>query len=170
MASSRVVNQILLPVTMFTTTMSSSFSLLLYIALMGCLMADAFAPIPSSSTASSSSQLEAQQQLGVDRRSWFQEATTVAAAAFVLAPPAALAEDAAVATPPPVVAAAPVIDTKVFVDPVGYFEITIPKYFFALRRSAKGDLPNAKTGQGRRGSSIFTAGDMAKAEVVAVER
>jgi hypothetical protein len=67
------------------------------------------------------------------------------------------------------VAAAP-IETKNFIDPVGYFFITIPKTYFALRRSAKGDLPDAKTGQGRRGSSIFPAGDMGKAIVVAVER
>jgi hypothetical protein len=31
-------------------------------------------------------------------------------------------------------------------------------------------LPDPSSGQGRRGSSIFTAGNMAKAEVVAVER
>ena len=59
---------------------------------------------------------------------------------------------------------------KDFVDPKGLFSIRIPKDFFTLRRSAKGDLPDEKTGQGRRGSSIFTAGNMAKAEVVAVER
>ena len=67
-------------------------------------------------------------------------------------------------------ATATVVEMKDFVDPVGYFSIRIPKYFFALRRSAKGDLPDPKTGQGRRGSSIFTAGDMRKAELVAVER
>lgn len=46
----------------------------------------------------------------------------------------------------------------------------VPQRFFAIRRSAKGDLPDAKTGKGRRGGTIFTAGDMAKAEVIAVER
>lgn len=62
------------------------------------------------------------------------------------------------------------VEMKKFVDPIGLFEIMVPKRFFSLRRSAKGDLPDEKTGQGRRGSSIFTSGDMAKAEVVAVER
>lgn len=61
------------------------------------------------------------------------------------------------------------IEMKSFVDPQGLFALNVPKRFFVIRRSAKGDLPNEK-GQGRRGSSIFTAGDMAKAEVVAVER
>eukprot|EP00550_Attheya_septentrionalis_P006437 CAMPEP_0198284262 /NCGR_PEP_ID=MMETSP1449-20131203/3758_1 /TAXON_ID=420275 /ORGANISM="Attheya septentrionalis, Strain CCMP2084" /LENGTH=339 /DNA_ID=CAMNT_0043981253 /DNA_START=236 /DNA_END=1255 /DNA_ORIENTATION=+ len=59
---------------------------------------------------------------------------------------------------------------KEFIDPLGLFSVKVPKEFFTLRRSAKGDLPDAKTGQGRRGSSIFTAGNMAKAEVVAIER
>jgi hypothetical protein len=59
---------------------------------------------------------------------------------------------------------------KKFVDPQGLFEIEIPTNFFAIRRTVKGDLPDAETGTGRRGSSIFTAGDLNKAEVVAVER
>lgn len=59
---------------------------------------------------------------------------------------------------------------KEFVDPQGLFSLRVPQSFFTLRRSAKGDLPDSKTGNGRRGSSIFTAGNMAKAEVVAVER
>ena len=58
---------------------------------------------------------------------------------------------------------------KTFVDPAGLFVLNIPQRFFALRRSAKGDLPDAQTGTGRRGSTIFSAGDMAKAEVVSVE-
>lgn len=58
---------------------------------------------------------------------------------------------------------------KTFVDPQGLFVVNIPKRFFALRRSAKGDLPDEKTGSGRRGSTIFSAGDMAKAEVVSIE-
>ena len=64
----------------------------------------------------------------------------------------------------------PKIEMKEFVDPAGYFSIQVPKHFFAIRRSIKGDLPDPKTGQGRRGSSIFTAGDMNKAELVAIER
>mmetsp|Transcript_51452 Transcript_51452/g.57465 ORF Transcript_51452/g.57465 Transcript_51452/m.57465 type:complete len:334 (+) Transcript_51452:114-1115(+) len=62
------------------------------------------------------------------------------------------------------------LEMKEFVDPSGLFSLRIPKEFFTLRRTQKGDLPNSKTGKGRRGSSIFTAGNMAKAEVVAVER
>ena len=50
------------------------------------------------------------------------------------------------------------------------FSIEVPQTFFAIRRTNKGDLPDAKTGKGRRGGTIFTAGDMGKAEVVAVER
>jgi hypothetical protein len=50
------------------------------------------------------------------------------------------------------------------------FSISLPQRFFAIRRTVKGDLPDAKTGKGRRGGTIFTAGDMSKAEVVAVER
>ncbi len=61
------------------------------------------------------------------------------------------------------------VEMKTFLDPMGLFVIQIPKRFFALRRSSQGDLPDAK-GQGRRGSSIFTAGDLAKAEVIAIER
>ena len=60
-------------------------------------------------------------------------------------------------------------EMKKFVDPYGMFDIEVPEEFFTLRRTAKGDLPDAQ-GKGRRGSSIFTAGNMAKAEVVAVER
>jgi hypothetical protein len=62
------------------------------------------------------------------------------------------------------------VEMKTFVDPKGLFAINVPKSFFAIRRTVKGDLPDEKTGKGRRGSSIFTAGDMAKAEVVAIER
>jgi len=60
------------------------------------------------------------------------------------------------------------IEMKTFEDPL--FALSVPKSFFTLRRTQKGDLPDAKTGKGRRGSSIFTAGNMAKAEVIAVER
>lgn len=62
------------------------------------------------------------------------------------------------------------LEMKEFVDPEGLFSLSVPKGFYTLRRTQKGDLPNAKTGKGRRGSSIFTAGNLAKAEVVAVER
>jgi hypothetical protein len=61
------------------------------------------------------------------------------------------------------------IDMKTFLDPLGMFAINVPTRFFTIRRSAKGDLPDAK-GKGRRGSTIFSAGDMSKAEVVAIER
>ena len=59
------------------------------------------------------------------------------------------------------------LEMQVFEDPL--FSVRVPKTFFTLRRTQKGDLPDAKTGKGRRGSSIFTAGNMAKAEVIAVE-
>ncbi|KAL3809272.1 hypothetical protein ACHAXA_009970 [Cyclostephanos tholiformis] len=64
------------------------------------------------------------------------------------------------------------VPMKRFVDNANpsLFEIDVPRRFFAIRRSAKGDLPDANTGQGRRGGTIFTAGDMSKAEVIAVER
>jgi hypothetical protein len=99
----------------------------------------------------------------VDRRALLTQGVVAAASCLlVAAAPVVAGADTDVAAAP--------IETKNFVDPVGYFFITIPKTYFALRRSAKGDLPDAKTGQGRRGSSIFTAGDMGKAIVVAVER
>ena len=66
-------------------------------------------------------------------------------------------------------AAAPV-PLKTFIDPEGLFALEVPQGYYTLRRKAKGDLPDEKTGAGRRGSSIFTAGNMAKAEVLAVER
>lgn len=59
------------------------------------------------------------------------------------------------------------MEMKLFEDPL--FMVSVPKGFFTLRRTQKGDLPDSKTGNGRRGSSIFTAGNMAKAEVIAVE-
>ena len=80
-------------------------------------------------------------------------------------PNVALAEEEAAA-----VVVENAVEMKTFVDPQGMFALTLPKRFFALRRTSKGDLPDSKTGAGRRGSSIFTGGDMAKAEVVAVER
>jgi hypothetical protein len=94
-------------------------------------------------------------------------AGTVASVAIVgnlLTASSANADDTAVAT---ILSKAPM---KEFLDPQGLFSIRVPQEFFTLRRTQKGDLPDAKTGKGRRGSSIFTAGNMAKAEVVAVER
>jgi hypothetical protein len=67
-------------------------------------------------------------------------------------------------------ASATAVAMKTFVDPEGLFIINIPQRFFAIRRTNQGDLPNAATGSGRRGSSIFNAGDLAKAEVLAIER
>jgi hypothetical protein len=62
------------------------------------------------------------------------------------------------------------VPMKLFVDPQGLFVLSLPQRFFVLRRTAKGDLPDETTGKGRRGSSILNAGDLAKAEVLAVER
>ena len=59
------------------------------------------------------------------------------------------------------------VEMKQFDDSL--FSLKVPKDFCTLRRTQKGDLPDEKTGKGRRGSSIFTAGNMAKAEVIAVE-
>ncbi|GKZ01168.1 hypothetical protein MPSEU_001068200 [Mayamaea pseudoterrestris] len=50
------------------------------------------------------------------------------------------------------------------------FTIRLPKNYFAIRRTAKGDLPDSSTGKGRRGATIFTGGDMQKAELIAIER
>jgi hypothetical protein len=87
------------------------------------------------------------------------------AAALTLAPLEAFADMSAEVVVPQEV------PMKTFVDNANpsLFSIDVPQRFFAIRRSAKGDLPDAK-GQGRRGGTIFTAGDMAKAEVIAVER
>ena len=65
---------------------------------------------------------------------------------------------------------APPLDMTLFIDPKGLFSVIVPSRFFKLRRTDKGDLPNEKTGKGRRGSSIFTAGDLGKAEIIAIER
>jgi hypothetical protein len=96
----------------------------------------------------------------VSRRDWF--GSLAAVGAVICAPyQAAFAEEQTA------VAAVPM---KEFLDPLGLFSIRVPKAFFTLRRTAKGDLPDEKTGIGRRGSSIFTAGEMSKAELIAVER
>jgi hypothetical protein len=62
------------------------------------------------------------------------------------------------------------VTMKTFIDPQGLFVMNIPQRYFAIRRTNQGDLPSTSTGSGRRGSSIFNAGDLSKAEVVAVER
>jgi hypothetical protein len=76
-----------------------------------------------------------------------------------------------------ILAPLPTLATETTIDEVplksitdDLFSISVPQRFFAIRRTVKGDLPDAKTGKGRRGGTIFTAGDMSKAEVVAVER
>jgi hypothetical protein len=98
--------------------------------------------------------------IAISRRDWF--GSLAAVGAVICAPyQAAYAEELTAAAPVPM---------KDFLDPLGLFSIRIPKIYFALRRTAKGDLPDEKTGQGRRGSSIFTAGDMSKAELIAIER
>lgn len=104
-----------------------------------------------------------QQKDSDDRRTFLASmfSTAIASAVPFTVAPSALAVDVAAITP---------VEMKTFVDPKGLFAINIPNRFFAIRRTAKGDLPDEKTGKGRRGSSIFTAGDMAKAEVIAVER
>lgn len=99
--------------------------------------------------------------LATSRRQWVAHAITAVTGGTLIPSMEAFADD---------IAASTAVETKMFIDPQGYFAMRLPKNYFTLRRSAKGDLPDAKTGQGRRGSSIFTAGDMSKAEVVAVER
>jgi hypothetical protein len=102
------------------------------------------------------------------RRNWLNGIAVAACSSLILSPVIARAEDAVA---PVAAAEAPIsLEMKEFVDPAGLFSLRVPKGFYTLRRTQKGDLPNAKTGKGRRGSSIFTAGDMAKAEIVAVER
>jgi hypothetical protein len=98
----------------------------------------------------------------VSRRDWLGSLAAVGAVICVPYQAAFAEEQTAVA--------AVVVPMKDFLDPLGLFSIRVPKAFFALRRTAKGDLPDEKTGIGRRGSSIFTAGDMSKAELIAVER
>ncbi|KAL9188522.1 hypothetical protein ACHAXT_006900 [Thalassiosira profunda] len=97
------------------------------------------------------------------RRFMQQTSAAVVAASWAGGTLPASADEAAVATEVPM---------KLFVDNAkpSLFAIEVPQRFFSIRRSAKGDLPDAKTGQGRRGGTIFSAGDMSKAEVIAVER
>ena len=89
----------------------------------------------------------------------FHRRLFVSTALLWMIPTSAIASDSATTTA-----------LKEFRDPKGLFSIRVPSDFFTLRRSNKGDLPDEQTGAGRRGSSIFTAGNMAKAEVIAVER
>ena len=104
----------------------------------------------------------------LSRRDWLQGLSTATCASVIAASPIkARAEESVVA---PAAPAPTPLEMKEFVDPAGLFSLRVPKAFYTLRRTQKGDLPDAKTGKGRRGSSIFTAGNMAKAEVVAVER
>lgn len=100
------------------------------------------------------------------RRNWIHCVATAACTSVLLTSPTIARADDAVAVAP----APTPLEMKDFVDPAGLFSLRVPKNFYTLRRTQKGDLPDAKTGKGRRGSSIFTAGNMAKAEVVAVER
>ncbi len=101
------------------------------------------------------------------RRRLLQSTAALTLAGFSSSLPAFADETAEVVAAPQVV-----VPMKTFVDNANpsLFSLDVPKRFFSIRRSAKGDLPDAKTGQGRRGGTIFTAGDMAKAEVIAVER
>lgn len=64
------------------------------------------------------------------------------------------------------------VPMKLFTDTANpsLFSINVPTRFFSIRRTFKYDLPDAKTGKGRRGGTIYSAGDMSKAEVIAVER
>ena len=126
--------------------------LLLFLCVGSALSFQSIATIRSQPTTGSTPTLL---HATVNRRSVFQQVACTLAVA-TLRPISAAADDP--------------LEMKLFVDPVGYFLISTPSNFFRLRRSAKGDLPDATTGKGRRGSSIFTAGDMSKAEVVAVER
>ncbi|CAB9519642.1 expressed unknown protein [Seminavis robusta] len=134
---------------------------------------DAFSPLlPSSSptrTFPQQSISETQTHLFMSssspttsRRNWGKNALAWLTSGAVLLPSAAAVAEDAVAAPP--------LDMKLFVDPKGLFAVNVPSKFFKLRRTESGDLPDEKTGKGRRGSSIFTAGDLGKAEIIAVER
>eukprot|EP00984_Skeletonema_dohrnii_P019276 scaffold9182_cov99-Skeletonema_dohrnii-CCMP3373.AAC.2 len=98
--------------------------------------------------------------LSNQRRRVLQSTAALALAGFSSLPAFADEVAEAVAAPPVVV------PMKSFVDNAkpSLFSLDVPQRFFSIRRSAKGDLPDAKTGQGRRGGTIFTAGDMSKAE------
>jgi hypothetical protein len=57
-------------------------------------------------------------------------------------------------------------------DPLGLFAISLPKGWFKIRPTAEGDLPDSQ-GRGRRGSRIFSAGEISNPyspKVLSVER
>ena len=59
-----------------------------------------------------------------------------------------------------------------FKDPLGLFEISLPKGWYKVRPTAAGDLPNSD-GKGRRGARIFSAGEVSNPYapfVLSVER
>lgn len=82
----------------------------------------------------------------IQRRRFLQSTAALTAASWAGQSPStpwlspAAAEDAVAAEVP----------MKMFVDNANpsLFAIEVPKRFFAIRRSAKGDLPDAKTGKG----------------------
>jgi len=106
------------------------------------------------------------------RRGFLAASSSFAATLFVTTFPKAsmAADDVAEATPPPSPPTPSLRDFKPGVGPDDYFEVLVPKRFFTLRRSAKGDLPDESTGTGRRGATLFSSGDLSKAEIVGVER
>jgi len=80
-----------------------------------------------------------------------------------------LGETAAAASATPII---PKPKLAVFKDPVGLFEVGLPKGWFKVRPTVAGDLPNAN-GVGRRGARIFSAGDVSDpyaAKILSVER
>ncbi|KAG7370222.1 hypothetical protein IV203_027968 [Nitzschia inconspicua] len=168
-----------------TNYFNASLSLLClfaYVTSLGDAFSPSFHPSTSETTRRSmfrvraTNQEEACHHVISTRRSWMNDITIAASgggiifaattfATTTLAPLPVFAEEVTTTT----TSLAP-LEMKSFIDPQGLFALNVPKDFFTLRRTQKGDLPDAKTGKGRRGSSIFAAGNMAKAEVVAVER
>jgi len=132
-------------------------------------MADGAGEDASTASSSSSSTDDIIASHSHSRRTILGRATSAASAAALaslsLPSPAAAADVTAVAQQQQ---QQQPVEMKLYTDPL--FTLRIPSRYYTLRRTAKGDLPNAQTGTGRRGSSIFTAGDMSKAEVIAVER
>ena len=130
-----------------------------YLLVLLCFSSAASA-FQSPSRVSSTLQTKLAMQNEMDsRRSFFSNILSTAIVGASFSSPA-LAADIVAET----------VEMKTFVDPKGLFALNVPKRYYAIRRTVKGDLPDEKTGKGRRGSSIFTAGDLAKAEVIAVER
>eukprot|EP00616_Rhizochromulina_sp_CCMP1243_P003952 CAMPEP_0118981064 /NCGR_PEP_ID=MMETSP1173-20130426/29758_1 /TAXON_ID=1034831 /ORGANISM="Rhizochromulina marina cf, Strain CCMP1243" /LENGTH=260 /DNA_ID=CAMNT_0006931459 /DNA_START=68 /DNA_END=847 /DNA_ORIENTATION=- len=59
-----------------------------------------------------------------------------------------------------------------FEDPLGMFRVSLPPKWYKVRPKDKGDLPDAR-GKGRRGSRIFSAGDLSNQfapKILSVER